>query len=60
MHEYDEKWQCKCGFRLIAQIEPETGRLNVKAYVTPEGKTIEFEKHDESPTKKRQVRSSHP
>jgi hypothetical protein len=40
MHEYDDNWRCKCGYRLIADYDQKTGRMNVKAYVTPEGETV--------------------
>ena len=45
MHEYDDDWKCKCGFRLITDIDPQTGRMNVKAYVTPNGKTVALQAH---------------
>jgi len=40
LHEYDDQWQCKCGFRLIMEIDEKTGRMRVKACMTPDGKTI--------------------
>ena len=42
MHEYDDEWKCKCGYRLVAELDAKTGRLNVKACVTPEGEKIPF------------------
>jgi hypothetical protein len=42
MHEYDDNWQCKCGYRLIADFDSKTGRMKLIAYVTPEGKTVPF------------------
>jgi hypothetical protein len=45
MHEYDDDWKCKCGFQLITDIDPETGRMNVKAYVTPNGRTVALQAH---------------
>jgi hypothetical protein len=40
LHQYDDKWQCKCGFRLIMEIDEKTGRMRVKACMTPDGKTL--------------------
>jgi hypothetical protein len=40
LHEYDDNWQCKCGFRLIMDSEEKTGKMRVKAFITPDGKTI--------------------
>ena len=40
MHQYDDNWQCRCGFRLITELDQETGIVNVKACVTPEGETL--------------------
>ncbi len=42
MHDYDDEWKCKCGYRLVAELDAKTGRLNVKACVTPEGEKIPF------------------
>lgn len=60
MHEYDENWQCKCGYRLIANYDQKTGRMSVKAYVTPDGETVplgETSRTSEKPT--RQIARKH-
>jgi len=38
MHEYDDNWQCKCGFRLITDLDSKGGWVQVKACVTSNGK----------------------
>ena len=38
MHEYDDKWQCKCGFRLITDLDSKSGWVQVKACVSSNGK----------------------
>ena len=61
MHEYDDDWKCKCGFRLITHIDPQTGRMNVKAYVTPDGKTVALQEHSgDSSTRRRSKGSAEP
>ena len=40
MHEYDDNWQCKCGFRLITDTQGGGAVVNIKAFVTPEGQTV--------------------
>jgi hypothetical protein len=42
MHDYDDNWKCKCGHRLVTDLDQKTGRLNVRACVTREGKIIPF------------------
>jgi len=38
MHEYDDNWQCKCGFRLITDLDSKSGWIQVKAFVSSNGK----------------------
>jgi len=40
MHEYDDNWQCRCGFRLITDSQAGGAVVNIKAFVTPEGETV--------------------
>ena len=51
MHDYDDNWKCKCGYRLVADLDERTGRLNEKACITPEGETIPFGEGDEDAEK---------
>lgn len=58
LHEYDDKWQCKCGFRLIMDVDVQTGRMNLKGYITPDGKTVPVgEKREETSAPKRTRRT---
>ncbi len=46
VHEYDENWRCRCGFRLITEFDEKTRVLNVRGYVTSEGETVTFSKSE--------------
>ena len=60
LHEYDDKWQCKCGFRLIMDLDIQTGRMNLKGYVTPDGKTVPVgDKPDEKASAPKRTRRTH-
>jgi len=50
MHEYDDNWQCKCGFRLITDTQGGGAVVNIKAYVTPDGQKVALrhERDDEA------------
>jgi hypothetical protein len=50
MHEYDENWKCSCGFRLIIDPKSEAAVVNIKAFVTPNGETVELRSGKESET----------
>jgi len=56
LHEYDDKWQCKCGFRLIMETDEKTGRMKVKACMTPDGKTIPMGEKAEEQSKPKRIR----
>jgi hypothetical protein len=40
MHEYDDNWQCRCGFRLVTEPDSNSAIVKIKAFVTPEGQTV--------------------
>jgi hypothetical protein len=40
MHEYDDNWQCRCGFRLITDSQAGGAVVNIKAFVTADGQTV--------------------
>jgi hypothetical protein len=50
MHEYDDNWQCRCGFRLITESDPKTSVVNIKAFVTPDGQTVALRGSEENQT----------
>ena len=50
MHEYDDNWQCSCGFRLITEPEPNTAIVKIKAFVTPEGQTVALSEGESNQT----------
>jgi hypothetical protein len=43
MHEYNDKWQCKCGYRLVTEIDSKSGWIRVKGYVTRDGEIKQLE-----------------
>jgi hypothetical protein len=50
MHEYDDNWKCRCGFRLITESDPATAVVNIKAFVTPDGETVALRDRVENQT----------
>ena len=50
MHEYDDDWKCRCGFRLITESDPKTAVVNIKAFVTPNGETMALRSTEENQT----------
>jgi len=50
MHEYDDNWKCACGFRLVTEANPNTTIVNIKAFVTPDGQTIQLRDSEKSET----------
>ena len=50
MHEYDDNWKCRCGFRLITESDPKTAVVNIKAFVTPNGETMALRSNQENQT----------
>ena len=50
MHEYDDNWKCRCGFRLITESDPKTAVVNIKAFVMPNGETMALRGNEENQT----------
>ena len=48
MHVYDDNWKCACGFRLVTESGSDTSIVNIKAFVTPDGKTIPLREAEKS------------
>jgi len=48
MHEYDDNWRCACGFRLVTESDSDTSIVNIKAFVTPDGKTMPLRETEKS------------
>ncbi|MGO9645811.1 MAG: hypothetical protein ACLPY5_13830 [Candidatus Bathyarchaeia archaeon] len=59
MHEYDDKWQCKCGFRLITDLDSKSGWVQVKACVSSNGKIKPLGADAELKEKPRRVTGNH-
>jgi hypothetical protein len=40
LHEYDDKWKCKCGQKLV--VDTVEGKIKVKGFMTPNGQFVQL------------------